>query len=839
MFLYYNQNHTFKVKLYLRLFIGSCLIFLMHSVSAQRRSCNCRDYLYVNEVDASGGGGSGGGRVHKFAVDASTSGLTEILNNGNPWYPGANASELPNPHGLGVDLNGYLYIGNTAQSPNQIRRLTCDGEIKPTSEFVINEPGVYLTNIGSYNGFIYSNGAENRIYKWDPCTGTQVGYVQIQGQGSRKDDWGLHVSKTGIIYVTDILLGAIWVIDATDADFISHTSFPITKNLAADPALAGIYSGEGLAGITTDNVGNVYVVNAYSELASPPAINSRLIKLDPNLNYISSTPIDNVADGTGWFWMLGIVYSESSNTIYTTSRSPFEPCVYAWETDLTPVGSVVGPQPNSSPNAHKGIAISTECCPLQNSAVYNQSVCYSGQQVKYYLNDLLSCGSGVVCEGQWEEIANSSNGAIVFNSCDLSITVNGFGCAEFKIEKTTSASGAQQCGPFSITFNVCSVPPPTGTFTSTPSTCSGGTSNNDGKITLATATNAIRFGVSTGATYNGPDYSSATDVGTLPQDVETGISNSGGTYTVRLFGGTNDCFIDETITVSPVTCPPACVNPTAGTPVVTKATCNAAGTAANNDASIAVSNVMNGTSYAFSTTATAPTFAGAIAITGGAFTISAQPNPAASTTYTIRIFNGSATCFTDITATLTPTVCTPTCVTPDAGADFTICLPKTTLDLTDAPSGNEWMAVTGNPATAVINATTGVITGMTATGVYSFRLQKTGDATCSDVMTVTVTNGEAPNVLCNDGSTSVTLEAPANLTNVKWYSMDGTEVGAGNSLIVTSNTGGLADGTEAYYYIGEDGTASGCAVELCCPVKFLTQDCCPTPNCAGVTVIKN
>ncbi|MDP5138928.1 MAG: hypothetical protein NWP83_00490, partial [Spirosomaceae bacterium] len=188
------------------------------------------------------------------------------------------------------------------------------------------------------------------------------------------------------------------------------------------------------------------------------------------------------------------------------------------------------------------------------------------------------------------------------------------------------------------------------------------------------------------------------------------------------------------------------------------------------------------------------------------------------------------------TATTTATqICIVPCTTPDAGPDFTICLPKTTLDLADAPVGHVW--VTSSSAT--INASTGEITGLTTTGVYIFTLQKEGDPTCSNEMTVTVTNGDVPNVLCNDGSTSVTLEAPANLTNVIWFSMDGTEVGTGNSLIVTSNTGGLADGTEAYYYIGEDGSASGCAVELCCPVKFITQDCCPTPNCVGVTVIKN
>jgi hypothetical protein len=169
---------------------------------------------------------------------------------------------------------------------------------------------------------------------------------------------------------------------------------------------------------------------------------------------------------------------------------------------------------------------------------------------------------------------------------------------------------------------------------------------------------------------------------------------------------------------------------------------------------------------------------------------------------------------------------------------MTICLPKTSLNLSDAITGTEWVAVAGNPATAVINATTGVITGMTVTGTYKFRLQKTGDATCSDEMQVVVTLGDAVIILCNDGSTSYTLVSQPSYSNVIWYNMAGVQVGTGTSLIVKSTTLGLEDGSEAYYYVGTN-TIDGCAGELCCPVKFMTQSCCPFPNCKNVTVVKN
>lgn len=92
--------------------------------------------------------------------------------------------------------------------------------------------------------------------------------------------------------------------------------------------------------------------------------------------------------------------------------------------------------------------------------------------------------------------------------------------------------------------------------------------------------------------------------------------------------------------------------------------------------------------------------------------------------------------------------------------------------------------------------------------------------------------------LCDDGSIDYILTAPNNLTNVVWYAMDGQQAGTGNTLVVTSKTPGLEDGSEAYYYKGVDGSKTGCDIELCCPVQFVTRYCCPVPNCLSISVIK-
>ena len=138
-------------------------------------------------------------------------------------------------------------------------------------------------------------------------------------------------------------------------------------------------------------------------------------------------------------------------------------------------------------------------------------------------------------------------------------------------------------------------------------------------------------------------------------------------YTIVIFNtanGLTNCSTTVTATLDPTTCTPNCTAPTASTPVVTKATCNAAGTAANADASIVISGIVNGNTYTVDGGATQT-------ITGGTITLSGLANPAASKTYTIVIFNtanGLTSCSTTVTATLDPTTCTPNCTAPTASA---------------------------------------------------------------------------------------------------------------------------------------------------------------------------
>ena len=80
---------------------------------------------------------------------------------------------------------------------------------------------------------------------------------------------------------------------------------------------------------------------------------------------------------------------------------------------------------------------------------------------------------------------------------------------------------------------------------------------------------------------------------------------------------------------------------------------------------------------------------------------------------------------------------------PNAGADITggaaICNLVATVDLPDAANGESWSQLGSSPKAVTINASTGVVTGMDAIGVYQFILKNSITA-CADTVSVEVKN---------------------------------------------------------------------------------------------------
>ncbi|MEM1214876.1 MAG: hypothetical protein AAGJ82_04285 [Bacteroidota bacterium] len=324
--------------------------------------CDCTEYIYLNEV-------TNGGLVHKFQVNSDGS-LLEI---GAPWYNNiAVGEELNAPHGLGIDLNGFFYIG---EGPNNgdIRKLSCDGTIFPESDFAVPNGG--QLNIVSHDHFVFTNawaglnGDNGRVIRqWDVCnTSTPVGNVTFcENDFEPESDWGLYYDdRTDIFYATaGFYMDAgetnyFWTFSVTDFDTDPSTCVTATPLSSNFPTIRA-----DVRGVTTDLAGNVYIIiQNDSNLPNEP---SYLLKFGPapNFNFIARSAFDiDASDNVGFREAIGIVYSETADRLYVSTESTTDDCVSLFDTDLNYLATAV-PAPGGE-SFGKGISITKECCPTQ------------------------------------------------------------------------------------------------------------------------------------------------------------------------------------------------------------------------------------------------------------------------------------------------------------------------------------------------------------------------------------------------------------------------------------------------------------------------------------------
>ncbi len=226
-----------------------------------------------------------------------------------------------------------------------------------------------------------------------------------------------------------------------------------------------------------------------------------------------------------------------------------------------------------------------------------------------------------------------------------------------------------------------------------------------------------------------------------------------------------------------------CIKPTIGLATPKPATC--IGTVTLNDASFTVTGISGGDRYTFATTlAGLAPYATAVPLVGNSFAVSNLPNPGnpLGQTYFVRVYNGKTNCFQDLTVVIPFIDCSINCVKPVAGPDKFVCKPVTTTDLPDAAINETWTVGSTNPAVTTINPTTGVVSGLTISGIYTFILRdKTLGSTCSDTVNVFVGVLELPKQsTCFD---TLTLPRVAGATYTK---------AAGNPASITAN--GFASG---------------------------------------------
>jgi hypothetical protein len=121
----------------------------------------------------------------------------------------------------------------------------------------------------------------------------------------------------------------------------------------------------------------------------------------------------------------------------------------------------------------------------------------------------------------------------------------------------TFAPDAGQCAT-STTLTITVNPTPDITLTTIRPQCIGLIPQNNGIIRWTTANNTDKYDISTGPTYNGAPYATANSLPALPFDVQNMIPNSGATYTLRLFNGSDNCYRDTTIRILGSNCSTAC-----------------------------------------------------------------------------------------------------------------------------------------------------------------------------------------------------------------------------------------------------------------------------------------
>lgn len=445
------------------------------SEQVQAQTCDCKEYIYLNEPDLPG--------ILKFEVNSSSVGLTEVAGaNGLPhWYPGTGSSELPNPHGLGTDLNGRLYIGSEGEN-SLIRQLTCDGVITPVSGTTINDPGTHQ-NIFSIGNILYTN-RHGGPAAYNSCTGAFVGQMCLDGASSNL--WGLSYNETTqMVYATQRFGSQkVWAFTRTQLEAgIASASclnpiITLGPNAVVNPGenfLPNIPNSE-VFGITSDNAGNMYVVVLVDRLGSAT---SYLYKYNAAGNFVSS-----VAFGLVGRAAIGIVWSETTNRLYTShiTDNPAVNCISAYDASTLAYLGTAAPNPGvAANNSAKAIAILKECCPVNLQSTFTKNVC-GGIGQKFYLNEeAFNTCDGVVCGSSWTP--TSLNG-MTFDACDNSVEITGAsGCSTFTLD--IGAVSSTGCGAQSSTFTICNNPPPV--ISASASACAGSGYTLSGQVTFAAA----------------------------------------------------------------------------------------------------------------------------------------------------------------------------------------------------------------------------------------------------------------------------------------------------------------------------------------------------------------
>jgi hypothetical protein len=242
---------------------------------------------------------------------------------------------------------------------------------------------------------------------------------------------------------------------------------------------------------------------------------------------------------------------------------------------------------------------------------------------------------------------------------------------QVKLEKTVSSPDVAMINGIEILPAFCNTTQSVKINKVTTSNCFLNT-NNQSKATVsvevgwenALSTDSIKVAVGNQNRWIKPGFIGTTQSVLSPQTVTFEVDANGTNGTIIAnFPDNSDCEATSTFQ-TPASC--GICTPAITNVVATAATCKNGVAEKNATITFDTSNgdkydIVQGASYSGGGYATAKT----IFVTKGSLT--EIQNPATATSYTIRVFNGSNDCFTDITVTLNPVICTSPCDSPNCG----------------------------------------------------------------------------------------------------------------------------------------------------------------------------
>jgi len=536
------------------------------------QTCDCTEYLYLNEPSTSISQG-----IHKFELNENYDPLTDppsaiiAQEIGSPWFDNiATGETLTDPHGLAVDLNGNIYIGETNNAASGgIRKFNCDGSILPTTEFYIPNSSGY--SFASQNNIVYVNRqefnvteAENVIEAFDVCSGELLGFYCLSGIGARAD-WGLHLQDDGTMIATNdfLAVGNVENVPNNLFKFNINTDIlnapgetnpvcinPLISQGTSPPSLnTNAFARDRVFGIVADLSGFIYIVER--SLTGDPDFPfggsdgmARILKYDSNGVLVDISPYDNIEGDGGYFRAIGIYYSKTLDLLFVSTASPTDDCVSLFDTDLNYLGSAV-PSPGDGTTG-KSIFITEECCPTSTPLVENIDLCNPTLGEQVFLLDLVGCP---LCEGTWS--ADQSQNVFEFDACNNSITINALNeCGSFTLNSGGTGALAQ-CSSFEVTITVCTSTTAEPAISITDNVCNPETAGSINIDTPCPSGNSIQFSIDGGINWSAtqPTYDTNNSVTVRARCVNENFQTCISTETADITSSPKKC------------CPPEnCIN---------------------------------------------------------------------------------------------------------------------------------------------------------------------------------------------------------------------------------------------------------------------------------------